>query len=117
MALVVSGIRNGFNQQAGYAVIRYSRALEREAMTAFTRRLVATCSIVFVVFTLTLFAILLWLERGLERAFSTAAAAMEPSAGSADSHALAGELALIHRQLEAADRGIGAVEGSLGAAR
>jgi hypothetical protein len=117
LAVVVSGIRNGFDQHAGYAVIRYGRQLEHEAMAAFTRKLVANCLIVFVLSTLALFAILVWLERGLERAFSTAAAAMDPSQASPGAHALAGELALIQAQLEEAGRGIGAVEDSLGAAR
>ena len=116
-ALVVSSIRNSFGQPAGYAVIRYSRAPEREAMATFTRKLVANCLIVFAVFALGLFAILVWIERGFERALSTAAVAMEPSAGSADPHALSGELAAIKAQLDDAGRGLGAVEGSLGSAR
>ncbi|QJR10450.1 hypothetical protein DSM104443_01514 [Usitatibacter rugosus] len=116
-ALVVSGIRNSFGQPAGYAVIRYSRGPEREAMTAFTRKLVANCLIVFTVFGLGLFAILVWIERGFERALSTAAAALDPAATPAGTHALSGELALIQKRLDEADRGIGAIEGSLGNAR
>ena len=116
-ALVVSGIRNSFGQPAGYAVIRYGRAPERDAMAAFTRKLVANCLIVFVAFALGLFAILVWLERGFERALSKAAAAMDPSAAGVGPHALSGELALIRKQLDEAGRGIGAVEARLGAAR
>jgi hypothetical protein len=117
LAVVVAGIRNGFDQHAGFAVIRYGRQLEHEAMAAFTRKLVANCLIVFFVFTLTLFGILLWLERGLERAFSTAASALEPAAASASAHPLAAELALVQSKLDEAGRGLGAVEARLGAAR
>ena len=116
-AVAVSSIRNGFNQQAGFAVIRYGRALEHEAMAAFARKLVANCLLVFVASTLGLFALLVWLERRMERAFAQAASAMGASAGSATPHPLAGELALIQAQFDEAGRGIGAVEGHLGAAR
>ena len=116
-ALVVSGIRNSFGQPAGYAVIRYSRAPEREAMAAFTRKLVANCLVVFAVFALALFAILVALERRFERALSRAAAALGTSAPGAETHALSGELALIEERLDEANRGIGTIEGSLGVAR
>ncbi|APV51676.1 hypothetical protein BWI17_19450 [Betaproteobacteria bacterium GR16-43] len=112
-AVAVSGIRNGFNQQAGFAVIRYGRVLEHEAMAAFARKLAANCLIVFVVSTLGLFAILVWLERRMERAFAKAASAMGVSPGSAGPHPLAGELALIQAQFDAAGQGLGAVEANL----
>lgn len=116
LAIVASGIRNGFGQHAGNAVIRYGRQLEHEAMSDFTRRLLVTCSIVFILFTLLLFAILVWFQRLVERMLSTAASTTM-AAGGAGQHALAGELALIHAQAEEADRGIKSVEGFLGAAR
>lgn len=118
LAIVAAGIRNGFGQHAGHAVIRYGRQLEHEAMADFTRRLLVTCAIVFIVFTLLLFAILVWFERLIERTLSTAAStAMQTGPGAAGRNALAGELALIHAKAEEADREIKTVEGLLGAAR
>jgi hypothetical protein len=53
----------------------------------------------------------------MERAFAKAASAMGAPAANAGPHPLAGELALIQAQFDAAERDIGAVEGNLGAAR
>lgn len=118
LAIVATGIRNGFGQHAGYAVIRYGRQPEHEAMSSFTRSLLITCSIVFILFTFVLFAILVWFERRIERTLSNAAsAAGADGSGDADQHALARELALIQAQAEEAGRGIETVEGCLGAAR
>jgi hypothetical protein len=111
LALVAAGIRNGFGQQAGYAVIRYGRQPEHQAMADFTRRLLITCSAVFVFFTLILFAILVWFERRIERALSSAAS------GDAEQHSIARELAAIDAQTEEAALGLANVEACLGTAR
>jgi hypothetical protein len=113
LAMVASSIRNGFDQHTGYAVIRYTRQLEHEAMSSFTRRLFATCAIVFVVFTLVLFATLLACERHIERALSRAAAVARSAPGAAGAHALSRELVEIQSRADEANRAIASIEGAL----
>jgi hypothetical protein len=112
-AVVASTIRNSFAQPAGYAVIRYSRQREHEAMRAFTSRLAFTCAGVFAAFTLLLYAMLTWRWRRADRELSRAASALlgvAPSAGETlHSHALAADVAAINAQLNTAGRELAAV--------
>ena len=113
-AVVASTIRNSFAQPAGYAVIRYSRQREHEAMRAFTSRLAFTCAGVFVAFTLLLYAMLTWRWRRADRELSRAASALlgvSPSAGETlHSHALAADVAAINAQLNTAGRELAAID-------
>ncbi|MEQ1515676.1 MAG: hypothetical protein ABL931_04200 [Usitatibacteraceae bacterium] len=106
-AILASAIRNSFNQVAGYAVIRYGRQLEHEAMAQFTRRLTVTCGGVFLVFTLLLWGVLACIRNRTENILKRAAHTI-----SGDAHrdpAMAGEVAAIEAQLTAAHRQLDAV--------
>lgn len=101
-AEVATTIRNSFDQVAGYAVVRYSRQPEREAMRAFTQRLLLTCGGLFVLFTLILYATLRWLWQRTDAALGAAATAINGRQPLAAPHTLALEVAAIESQLAAA---------------
>ena len=105
-AVVASTIRNSFEQVAGYAVIRYSRQPEQQAMHIFTRRLLFTCAVLFAVFSLLLYATLIWLWRRADRELVRAADALfEPdmeAAGWPHSQALAADVRDVRAQIDAA---------------
>lgn len=107
-AVVASVIRNSFEQPAGYAVIRYNRLLEKQAMATFTKRLVITCVALFALFTLLLYATLTWLWRRTDREMVLAADALfDPSADATrelHSHALATNVTAVKEQFDAARR-------------
>ena len=107
-AVVASIIRNSFEQSAGYAVIRYSRQLEKQAMATFTQRLVITCAVLFAFFTLLLYATLMWLWRRTDREMVAAADALfDPSADATRelrSQVLATNVTAVKGQFDAANR-------------
>lgn len=106
-AVVASNIRNSYEQVAGYAVIRYSRKAEQQAMNLFTRRLLFTCVAIFAVFTLLLYATLARLWRRTDRELVRAADALFEGdldqSGRPHSHALAFDVAEIKKQIGAAE--------------
>jgi hypothetical protein len=108
-SIVASSIRNGFDQLAGYAVIRYERTREREALAAFRQRLAITCTIIFAAFTLLLFGLLIWLERRVNRALSSAA---DTTALSVD-HPLAEDMTHIAAQLAEARDALAKIDGTV----
>jgi hypothetical protein len=107
-AVVAATIRNSFDQVAGYAVVRFTRQPERDAMRAFTQRLLVTCAALFVLFTLILFATLRWLWQRTDTALAAAANAIDLGQPLAAPHALSLEVAAIESQLAAARQQLGA---------
>ncbi|MEP7156885.1 MAG: hypothetical protein ABI905_13990 [Betaproteobacteria bacterium] len=106
-AVVASTIRNSFAQGAGYAVIRYSRQPEQEAMLVFTRRLLLICVTVFAVFTMLLYVTLAWLWARTDRELVRAADALfgeVDTLSQPHSHALAADVAEIRKQIAAAQK-------------
>lgn len=90
-ALVASTIQNSFGQVAGYAVIRYHRAPEHEAMSRFLNRLLLVAALVFGVVVALLFAMLNRVEARLQRALSGAEESFR-SGVLVGRHALSGDL-------------------------
>ena len=121
LAVVASPIFNSFNLRAGYAVIRYDRAVEHQAMAQFTQRLLFVGLGVFVAFTLILFLILFKLKNNVEKALliattMTEAGIAEPLSDlhhqrHAASNTLAEEMTVINVQETRARQALAAVAG------
>jgi hypothetical protein len=107
-AVVASVIRNSFEQAAGYAVIRYNRQLEQQAMSTFTQRLVLTCIGLFALFTALLYATLAWLWRRTDRELVLAADALF-DADQPHSHALVADVAAVKAKIAAAQKQLGTI--------
>jgi len=107
-AVVAAVIRNGFAQVAGYAVIRYDRHLEQQAMSAFTQRLWIACITLFALFTALLYTTLRWLWQRTDRELVLAAEALS-DADQPHSHALAADVAAIKAQIGAARQQLAAI--------
>lgn len=107
-AIVASAIHNSFSQIAGYAIIRYARQPEQEAMSRFMQSLIATCVAVFAVFTLILWATLALIHRRTESVLQRAAQAI--SGVQMRGHAMVREVSAIEKQIDAVCLQLASVE-------
>ena len=106
LAVVASPIRNSFDQLSGFALIRYDRRIEHEAMIDFSKRLLLVGLSVLLVFAALLFFILFKLNSYVERTLALAtlqlaaidarASPQSPAQARITTHALASEITVIN---------------------